>query len=231
MTGSGRPTERRLATVKMIISFPAAALKLAPLKVMISTASPVPIWARYQNAAVLSPTQKNWLGAGLVSRLLVPIVLNPLLMSLLNSLRRAIAISNPRAQKLKEADPPPREQPTSLERAESSAGRFDVRNQKSFWNWGGHYIGYRLADSLYSNDGQQIGYFAEGDEVYACNGRYLGEVRTLDRLITNVKKKHWTRGIVVPCVQRKEPGCSDVDAKKMLADYEDFVETGRIAFG
>ena len=93
---------------------------------------------------------------------------------------------------------------------------------KSFWNWGGHYVGYRLSDCLFSHSGQQLGYFAEGDEIYGCTGEYLGEVRKGDRLITNLGKKAWTRRTVVPTVQKSAPGQSDIGAKEMLPNYEDF---------
>lgn len=103
------------------------------------------------------------------------------------------------------------------------SGDETVRNPKSFWSWGGRYVGYRLTDSLFSHGGRQLGYFAEGDEVYGCDGKYLGEVRTGDRLITNLSKKHWTRGAVVPSVQNSAPGCSDVSPKEMLVNFEEFL--------
>ena len=92
----------------------------------------------------------------------------------------------------------------------------------NFWNWSGHYVGYRLSDGLFRYNGRQIGYFAEGDEVYGCNGDYLGETRSGNRLITNLKKKTWTRGSLIPCVQQSSSGYRDVNAKEMLAGYEDF---------
>jgi hypothetical protein len=98
-----------------------------------------------------------------------------------------------------------------------------VRNPKNFWSWGGRYVGYRLTDSLFSHAGRQLGYFAEGDEVYGCDGRYLGEVRAGDRLISNLSKKLWTRGAVVPSVQNSAPGCQDVSSKEMLVNFEEFL--------
>ena len=65
----------------------------------------------------------------------------------------------------------------------------DVDDAKSFWNWRGRYVGYRSSDCLFGCDGRQLGYFAEGDEVYGCAGDYLGEVRGDSRLITNLSKK------------------------------------------
>jgi hypothetical protein len=83
-------------------------------------------------------------------------------------------------------------------------------------------VGYRLSDDLFYFDGQQLGYFAEGDEVYGCSGDYLGEVRGDSRLITNLSKKAWTRKSVIPRFLKRFPGHHDVNAKEMLAGYEDF---------
>ena len=91
-----------------------------------------------------------------------------------------------------------------------------------FWNWRGRYVGYRSSDCLFSGDGRQVGYFAEGDEVYGCAGDYLGEVRGDNRLITNLGKKAWTRKSVVPRFLKSSPSHHDVSAKEMLAGYEDF---------
>jgi hypothetical protein len=44
---------------------------------------------------------------------------------------------------------------------------------KTFWNWSGSYVGYRAFDGLFHMDGHQIGYFAEGDEIYRCSGEYI----------------------------------------------------------
>ena len=91
-----------------------------------------------------------------------------------------------------------------------------------FWNWCGRYVGYRSSDCLFGRDGSQLGYFAEGDEVYGCAGGYLGEVRGDGRLITNLSKKAWRRKTVEPCFSKSSPGHHDVNAKQMLAGYEDF---------
>ena len=91
-----------------------------------------------------------------------------------------------------------------------------------FWSWNGHYVGYRLSDGLFGCDGRQVGYFAEGEEVYGCNGAYLGETRGGNRLITNLRKKTWTRGSLIPRCLPSSPGHRDVNAKEMLAGHEDF---------
>lgn len=92
----------------------------------------------------------------------------------------------------------------------------------NFWSWSGRYVGYRLLDALFSCDGRQVGYFAEGEEVYGCTGDYLGEIRSGDRLITNLRKKTWTRGSSIPQFLKSSPGQRDVSSKEMLAGHEDF---------
>ncbi len=97
-----------------------------------------------------------------------------------------------------------------------------MKDSKSFWNWRGIYIGYRLNDSLFSSDGRQLGLFYEGDEVYACDGHYLGEIRSRDRLISNTAKKWWMRSFVKPSVRKQVPGYANATPNEMLASFEDF---------
>lgn len=92
----------------------------------------------------------------------------------------------------------------------------------AFWNWQGQYVGYRSSDCLFSCAGLQLGYFAEGDEVYGCSGEYIGEVRSRNRLITRLCKKAWTRRSVEPRRLQSSPGQRDIDAKEMLVGFEDF---------
>lgn len=94
---------------------------------------------------------------------------------------------------------------------------------KRYWSWCGRYVGCRSSDCLFSRDGRQVGYFAEGDEVYGCSGDYIGEVRGEDRLITNLSKKAWTRKSVAPRLFKTSSSPHDVNAKQMLAGYEDFL--------
>ena len=93
---------------------------------------------------------------------------------------------------------------------------------ESFWSWSGRYIGHRSADCLFDTEGQQVGFFAEGDEVYGSNGNYIGEVRGSNRLITNLSKKKWTRGSFIPRFLKTSPGHGDVSPKTMLTGFEDF---------
>jgi len=97
-----------------------------------------------------------------------------------------------------------------------------VTDPNTFWTWSGRYVGYRLTDCLFCDDGHQIGYFAEGDEVYGCNGEYIGEVRAGNRLITNLKKKAWTRGSFEPRWLKCSPGHPNLSARDMIAGFEDF---------
>ncbi len=98
----------------------------------------------------------------------------------------------------------------------------ELADLNSFWNWSGKYVGYRLSDGLFSYDGRQVGYFGEGDEVYGCNGEYLGQVRGTDRLITNLSKRLWTRRTLIPRLMKSSQCRPAVNAKQMLAGYEDF---------
>jgi hypothetical protein len=98
----------------------------------------------------------------------------------------------------------------------------DVDDAKNFWSWRGRYVGYRSSGCLFSRDGRQVGYFAEGDEVYGCAGGYIGEIRGDNRLITNLSKKAWTRRTVIPRLWKSSSGPQDVNAKEMLAGFEDF---------
>jgi len=91
-----------------------------------------------------------------------------------------------------------------------------------YWNWAGHYVGLRVSDGLFYSDGRQLGFFAEGDEVYRCDGNYLGEVRGRNRLITNLSKKAWTRRGVVPSSLKSSQAHPELNAKEMLLGYEDF---------
>jgi hypothetical protein len=98
----------------------------------------------------------------------------------------------------------------------------EVDDLNIFWNWKGQYVGYRSSDCLFSNDGRQLGYFAEGDEIYGCSGGYMGEVRGGNRLITNISKKAWTRRSVTPRLLKSSPGHRDLNAKEMLTGFQDF---------
>lgn len=102
----------------------------------------------------------------------------------------------------------------------------DVDDSKNYWSWCGRYVGYRSSGCLFNRDGTQVGYFAEGDEVYGCSGNYIGEVRSDNRLITNLSKKAWTRKSVTPRLLKNSSWPHDMNAKEMLAGFEDFPVLG-----
>ena len=96
----------------------------------------------------------------------------------------------------------------------------------AFWNWNGKYVGYRISDLLFNDEGNQLGYFAEGDEIYGSNGFYMGEIRSGNRLIANRSKKAWRRSTFLPQFSRNQaPGRPDVAPKDMLAGYQEFLIT------
>jgi hypothetical protein len=66
-----------------------------------------------------------------------------------------------------------------------------------FWTWGGECFGYRNGDWLFAYTGRQVGKFYD-DEVYGADGRYLGEVRSKNRLITHRGKKGWIKSAFGP---------------------------------
>ena len=57
------------------------------------------------------------------------------------------------------------------------------------WTWGGKSFGYREGDDLWTHDGRHVGRF-HGADIFASDGRYLGELKSGNRLITNIGKKH-----------------------------------------
>lgn len=98
-----------------------------------------------------------------------------------------------------------------------------MQDVDAFWSWSGKYVGYRVADLLFANQGVQIGHFAEGDEVYGSNGDYLGEAKGSNRLIINVFKKAWKRGSFTPQESSsRTPVSSDIGSKELPAGFEDF---------
>jgi hypothetical protein len=57
------------------------------------------------------------------------------------------------------------------------------------WTWGGISFGYKVDDRVFTHFGLQIGR-VDGEEVYASDGRYLGEIMSDNRLITHRGKAH-----------------------------------------
>jgi hypothetical protein len=90
------------------------------------------------------------------------------------------------------------------------------------WTWGGTSFGYRDADNLWTHDGRHVGRFYDAD-VYGPDGRYLGELRNKNRLITNLSKKSWTRAPFMPYGNRVGfVPYTDYVGYVMYVGYEDF---------
>jgi hypothetical protein len=58
--------------------------------------------------------------------------------------------------------------------------------------WGGECFGYRTDDNLWTYSGRHVGR-VDGDEIYAPNGHYMGELRNGNRLIVNRAKRGYRR--------------------------------------
>ena len=90
------------------------------------------------------------------------------------------------------------------------------------WTWGGKCFGYRDGDNLWTHDGKHVGRFY-GDEIYDQNGYYLGEVKSGNRLITNIGKKHYRRPGFTPYAKRVAfARYADYAGYAMYAGYKDF---------
>lgn len=91
----------------------------------------------------------------------------------------------------------------------------------NYWAWGGKYIGRRSGDYLYSPNGNPLGVFY-GDELYDFSGKYLGEIKSENRIIVNQAHKH--RQKPSHCKPCSRCGCSYCDyvGYVMMAGYEDF---------
>jgi hypothetical protein len=90
-----------------------------------------------------------------------------------------------------------------------------------FWTWGGNCFGFREGDALYTYLGLQIGQF-HGDEIYASDGRYLGEIMSGDRLITDRSKKNWRQSSFSPTRCSGYARYASYSGYPMYAGYEDF---------
>jgi hypothetical protein len=129
---------------------------------------------------------------------------------------------NSRSQRGSSESRPEKPDTTQSVIGESASREEKFSRAVSFWNYSGSYVGYRISDGLFHMDGHQIGYFAEGNEIYGCHGRYLGEVHGLDRLITNLSKKAWRRTISAPRALQHSAGHRDLTPMGMRPGYEDF---------
>ena len=90
-----------------------------------------------------------------------------------------------------------------------------------FWTWGGECFGYRRDDKLFTYRGLQVGRFHE-DEVYGSDGRYLGEIKSEKRLITNCSKKTKRRSPFAPTRGGSYARYANYGGYGMYSGYEDF---------
>jgi hypothetical protein len=90
------------------------------------------------------------------------------------------------------------------------------------WTSAGKFYGYRMNDGLFTYTGQQAGQFTEGDEIYNSYGEYIGEMRMINRLATNLRKKDWRRApfIAKPGACFKKSG--DLESVQISSGFEDF---------
>jgi hypothetical protein len=89
------------------------------------------------------------------------------------------------------------------------------------WTWGGAHFGYRDDDDLWTYAGRRVGRF-HGSEVFGEDGRYLGEVRDGDRLVTKILRKEQRKGVLSPRHRAVRRRRETRPAHGMLAGYEDF---------
>jgi hypothetical protein len=90
------------------------------------------------------------------------------------------------------------------------------------WTWGGECFGYRDRDGLWTHYGFHVGQF-HGDEVFGPDGRYLGELRHENRLITHRARLATAISGFAPLPQRIAYAPSERAATYVLYEgYEDF---------
>ena len=93
------------------------------------------------------------------------------------------------------------------------------------WTWGGRCFGYMDGDDLWTHDGRHVGRVSKDreGEIYGPNGRYLGEIRNDNRLITNVSKKSWAGFGFAPYGRRAGfAKYADYAGYAMYAGHEEF---------
>ena len=91
---------------------------------------------------------------------------------------------------------------------------------------GGECFGYRDGDDLFAYHGQQVGRF-HGDEVHGSDGRYLGEVKNQNRLISHRSKQGWRKSGFSPVRRGGYARYAGYAGYAMYAGYEDFPSPDR----
>lgn len=91
-----------------------------------------------------------------------------------------------------------------------------------YWTWEGKCFGYRDGEELRTHDGKHVGRFYD-EEIYDCNGNYLGEVKDGDRLITDTRKKNKRKYSFAPRMDRmSRMERMDSMGRMMRMGHEDF---------
>ena len=91
-----------------------------------------------------------------------------------------------------------------------------------FWAWGGKYIGASYNDILFSSKGNPIGRF-DGEVLYDFNGKYLGEIKSENRLIVNNSRTHLISHVSARPINRAMHCYADYAGYAMYAGYSDFI--------
>lgn len=90
------------------------------------------------------------------------------------------------------------------------------------WTWSGRSFGYRAGNNLWTHDGRNEGRF-NNDLIYGRDGKYLGEIRGSNRLITHKSKKTRRKSSFSPLAKRVgHVQRVNYVGNVMLAGYEDF---------
>lgn len=90
------------------------------------------------------------------------------------------------------------------------------------WTWSGLCFGYWIEYDLWTYQGKHVGR-RYGTHIYGPNGRYLGEIMSNGRLITNKAKAGLKGAIFVPGLARKaEPPRPDSEGRTPYTGHEDF---------
>lgn len=96
---------------------------------------------------------------------------------------------------------------------------------ESVWTWRGKYFGYIDGDQLRTYQGLHVGKVNDDLEIYGKDGKYLGEIRNENRLITRRNKLRKTKTRFIPRMKRvKRVKRVNKVGRVMVAGYEDFPE-------
>jgi hypothetical protein len=93
------------------------------------------------------------------------------------------------------------------------------------WTWGGECFGYRNGDSVFGYFGREVGKFHE-DEIYGSDGRYLGEVKIRNRIITHRSKGSWVKSSSTPRTGGSYARVANYAGDARYAGHEDFPAPG-----